>query len=568
MKPMMPIAFAVVLALVAVAAWALPGPGAQAPLAVGQRMPPLKGDLLSGKRGVLPDLAAGRTTLVILGFSYDSRFQVEAWAEKFRARYGTTPDVTLFEVPMMGSAARLGRWFIDSGMRKNTPAGLHDRVMTVYGGNDDWKARVGFSAPNDAYLVLIDREGIVRWLAHGAVSEERLRELVARRRFARQRGSGRTLIQPLPSPSPTATSDGPFSRGRGGLSGTNSAGRRAMRYNPQRSALASGRRHPVRPRGHHVRRLPARGHRQPRRAGDACSSTPSASSTSSAARASPTIALFTEPDRRARFVREADESYHLGPATFVDDADGQRKPTYLDYERLEQALVAVQADAVWAGWGFVAERADFVELCDRLGVTFIGPSSPGDPAARRQDLGQAARRAGGPPGDAVGRRGGRHARRRLGARAAPRLPGARQGVGRGGRPRHPARLERGGTAGGVRRRAAGGGPDVRRLHRLRGAVARGRPSRRGADARRPRRRAVGARRARLHDPAAVPEADRRGAVAGAARRRGAGAQGGGHPPVPRRRLPGRGHGGVPVRPGDARSSSSWRSTRACRSSTR
>ncbi len=87
------------------------------------------------------------------------------------------------------------------------------------------------------------------------------------------------------------------------------------------------------------------------------------------------IALFTEPDRRARFVREADESYNLGPATFVDDADGQRKPTYLDYERLEKALLAVQADAVMPGWGFVAERADFIELCDRLGITFIGPSS-------------------------------------------------------------------------------------------------------------------------------------------------------------------------------------------------
>lgn len=88
-----------------------------------------------------------------------------------------------------------------------------------------------------------------------------------------------------------------------------------------------------------------------------------------------TIALFTEPDRRSRFVREADESYSLGPATFVDDADGQRKPTYLNYDRLEQALVAVQADAVWVGWGFVAERADFIELCDRIGVTFIGPTS-------------------------------------------------------------------------------------------------------------------------------------------------------------------------------------------------
>ncbi len=179
MKPMMSIAFSIVLALAAVTVWASPQSGGAASLAVGQRMPPLKGDLLSKKPGVLPDLAAGQTTLVILGFSYDSRFQVEAWAEKFRARYGAARDVTLYEVPMMGSGARLGRWFIDSGMRKNTPRELHGRVMTVYGGNDDWKARVGFSAPDDAYLVLIDRQGIVRWLGHGAVSEERLRELVA-----------------------------------------------------------------------------------------------------------------------------------------------------------------------------------------------------------------------------------------------------------------------------------------------------------------------------------------------------------------------------------------------------
>ncbi len=142
-------------------------------------MPLLKGDLLTGKPGVLPDQAAGKTTLVILGFSYDSRLQVEAWAEKFKARFGAAPDVTLFEVPMMGSAARLGRVFIDRGMRKNTPKELHGRVMTVYGGNDDWKARVGFAAPDDAYLVLIDRQGVVRWLAHGPVSDARLQELSA-----------------------------------------------------------------------------------------------------------------------------------------------------------------------------------------------------------------------------------------------------------------------------------------------------------------------------------------------------------------------------------------------------
>jgi acetyl/propionyl-CoA carboxylase alpha subunit/acetyl-CoA carboxylase carboxyltransferase component len=88
-----------------------------------------------------------------------------------------------------------------------------------------------------------------------------------------------------------------------------------------------------------------------------------------------TIALYTEPDRHAMFVRHADEAVDLGPATYVDPADGQRKSAYLNYEALERALVESAADAVWVGWGFVAERAEFVDLCRRLGIAFIGPEA-------------------------------------------------------------------------------------------------------------------------------------------------------------------------------------------------
>ena len=93
-----------------------------------------------------------------------------------------------------------------------------------------------------------------------------------------------------------------------------------------------------------------------------------------------TIALYTEPDRRALFVREADESWDLGSATFVDEKDGQRKVRYLDYAALERALRGTRAEAVWVGWGFVSEHAAFAELCRELGVVFIGP----DPETTRR----------------------------------------------------------------------------------------------------------------------------------------------------------------------------------------
>jgi acetyl/propionyl-CoA carboxylase alpha subunit/acetyl-CoA carboxylase carboxyltransferase component len=88
-----------------------------------------------------------------------------------------------------------------------------------------------------------------------------------------------------------------------------------------------------------------------------------------------TIALHTEPDRHAWFVREADEAVCIGPATTFDERVGREVHTYLDLERIERALVDTRADAAWAGWGFVAERPEFVELCDKLGIVFIGPTA-------------------------------------------------------------------------------------------------------------------------------------------------------------------------------------------------
>ena len=85
------------------------------------------------------------------------------------------------------------------------------------------------------------------------------------------------------------------------------------------------------------------------------------------------IALYTDPERHAMFVREADEAVCIGPATFLDD--GRRKNGYLDYAALERALVEAQAEAVWVGWGFVAEHPDFAERCEQLGIVFVGPDS-------------------------------------------------------------------------------------------------------------------------------------------------------------------------------------------------
>ncbi len=82
------------------------------------------------------------------------------------------------------------------------------------------------------------------------------------------------------------------------------------------------------------------------------------------------VALHTRAEQSAMFVREADE------AVCIDDgrAPDAGSP-YLDLVALERALIIARADSAWVGWGFVAERPEFVELCDRLGIAFIGPAA-------------------------------------------------------------------------------------------------------------------------------------------------------------------------------------------------
>ena len=74
-------------------------------------------------------------------------------------------------------------------------------------------------------------------------------------------------------------------------------------------------------------------------------------------------------------MRLADEAICLGPATFLDPTSKVRRSAYLDEEHVLDVLVAARADAVWVGWGFVAEHASFAELCEKAGIVFVGPDS-------------------------------------------------------------------------------------------------------------------------------------------------------------------------------------------------
>ncbi|KAA6451503.1 acetyl-CoA carboxylase biotin carboxylase subunit [Bacillus swezeyi] len=80
-----------------------------------------------------------------------------------------------------------------------------------------------------------------------------------------------------------------------------------------------------------------------------------------------TVAVFSEADREALHVQMADEAFCIGPKLSKD--------SYLNITNIVSVAKMTGADAIHPGYGFLAENADFAELCEEVNVTFVGPTS-------------------------------------------------------------------------------------------------------------------------------------------------------------------------------------------------
>ncbi len=96
-----------------------------------------------------------------------------------------------------------------------------------------------------------------------------------------------------------------------------------------------------------------------------------------------TVAVYSEADRESLHVRFADEDVCIGPPP--------ASASYLDIRRIVSAAEITGAEAIHPGYGFLAENAEFAEICQRSNLVFIGPTAEqiramGDKATARRTM--------------------------------------------------------------------------------------------------------------------------------------------------------------------------------------
>ena len=140
-------------------------------LPVGEVLPQLGGETLSGKQVELPGAGAGTVRVLVFSFTKAAGSDSRLWNQRLAKDFGPNSAVVTYRVAFLESAPKLFRGMAVSGMKSGVPEAQWDRTLVLYKDEDAWKQRLAVSGNRHAYVVVLNPEGRVRWMSAGPFSE-------------------------------------------------------------------------------------------------------------------------------------------------------------------------------------------------------------------------------------------------------------------------------------------------------------------------------------------------------------------------------------------------------------
>jgi hypothetical protein len=135
------------------------------------RIPVARGTTLSGDAVTLPDAFKTNAGVLVVGFSKASQGAVTVWGRRLAKDYRESGSVPYFEVALLEGAPRLLRGLIVREMRSSVPEAERPHFLTLTEGDTAWRAVAHYAKPDDAYVLLVDGSGVVRWQMEGEATD-------------------------------------------------------------------------------------------------------------------------------------------------------------------------------------------------------------------------------------------------------------------------------------------------------------------------------------------------------------------------------------------------------------
>jgi hypothetical protein len=135
------------------------------------KIPVAHGTSLAGTAVVLPDALKGKVGVLVLGFSHGSQQQVTNWGRLITADYGKAPGFAYFEIPMLGGAPKMIRGMMIKSMGSSVPAAERPHFIPLTEDDKPWRAVAHYDKADDAYVLLVDGDGMVLWQAQGDATD-------------------------------------------------------------------------------------------------------------------------------------------------------------------------------------------------------------------------------------------------------------------------------------------------------------------------------------------------------------------------------------------------------------
>ncbi len=136
------------------------------------RFPFVDASNLEGRPFAVPRDFAGALNLVVLAFTREQQTDVDGWMPTLRGIAATRANVRVYELPVLARRYRLIRRVIDGGMRSGIPdPAVRAATITLFIDKSPFERALGIPNEEQIQILLVDRQGTVRWRAAGRYTE-------------------------------------------------------------------------------------------------------------------------------------------------------------------------------------------------------------------------------------------------------------------------------------------------------------------------------------------------------------------------------------------------------------